>query len=302
MASVGSELKSEREKRNISLSQIAADTRISLRHLESLEEGRYKDLPGGMYNRAFLRAYCESLHLDQQELMRQYEAEISPLTDKAPKSKTRIPPKQSSFRFSSVILWSLMLLVSATGLFFSREWIAEVFYPYFSHSQTTNARFSSPTHPAVSSIETSVAEASSSNTLPIISPPDVSSASSAVSVPVPLSTSETPTPPTKIPVGGESIEALTNSAKALRLEIAGTEKCWISIDRDGQPAIRKLLEPGEVHTFAAAEKFLLILGNAGGVQLKINGKPAKPLGKSGEVIKLIIDEKNLSALIDQSAG
>jgi cytoskeletal protein RodZ len=253
-----------------------------------------------LYNRAFLRAYCESLHLDQQEIMRRYEAEILPLADRAPKSKVHIPPNQSSFKFSPVVIWSLMLLASATGLFFSRKWIAEVFSPYFAHPQATNVRFSSPTHPAGATIAAS-SEDSSSRTQSLPLPPDAST-STAATLPVPLSTSGTPTSSTEISVGEESIETLPNSAKALILEIAGTEKCWISIDRDGQPAFRKLLEPGEVHTFAAAEKFLLIVGNAGGVQLKINGKPAKPLGKSGEVIKLTIDEKNLSALIDQPAG
>ena len=51
MESVVSYLKSAREKQNVSLAQMAADIKISRHYLESLEEGRFKDLPGGMYNR-----------------------------------------------------------------------------------------------------------------------------------------------------------------------------------------------------------------------------------------------------------
>ena len=75
MESLSIELRSARERKNISLRQIADDTRISLRHLQNLEEGRYSELPGGMYNRAFLRAYCEYVGLDFNKMRDRYEAE-----------------------------------------------------------------------------------------------------------------------------------------------------------------------------------------------------------------------------------
>jgi len=62
------------------------------------------------------------------------------------------------------------------------------------------------------------------------------------------------------------------------------------------------MDPGEIQSLDANQQFLLIVGNAGGVHLKINGKPAKPLGKSGEVVKIFINEKNLQDLLDQTAG
>jgi hypothetical protein len=62
------------------------------------------------------------------------------------------------------------------------------------------------------------------------------------------------------------------------------------------------LQPGEVQSFDAAEKFQIVLGNAGGVRLKINGKPAKPLGKPGEVLKVLINEQNLQDILDKTAG
>ena len=62
------------------------------------------------------------------------------------------------------------------------------------------------------------------------------------------------------------------------------------------------MDPGDVQRLYATEQFFLILGNAGGVHLKINGKSAKPLGKPGEVVKILINEKNLHEYLDQSPG
>jgi len=299
MGSVASDLKSERQRRNVSLAQIAADTRISLHYLESLEEGRYNDLPGGMYNRAFLRAYCERLNLNQQEILNRYEAEISPPPDRLPKSKIHIHSKDTSLKPSPVLIWSLMLLFSATGLFFSRKWIAAVFSPYFSRKQTAIVprELVKPPAPSIAK-ETpspSIAQipATENPSLPTtIEPPDSNPpAPPAASVSLPANQ-------TAVEPGEQTV----SSQALLKLEIAISQKCWVSIDRDGNRVFRRIMEPGEAQSFSANEQFLLIVGNAGGIHLKINGKPAKPLGKSGEVVRILIDEKNLKDLLDQTAG
>jgi cytoskeletal protein RodZ len=277
MGSVASELKSEREKRKISLAQIAADTHISLRHLESLEEGRFGDLPGGMYNRAFLRAYCATLNLDQQEIIQRYEEEVSSFPGKPPKFKVQIPAQDSRLKPSPLVIWSLTLLVSATGLFFSRRWITAVFSPYFYHTPARTVRFEPKPQPA--------------GNFP--APADSSIAAHAVFSPTPSQKNSTP---------AESALSSHAPASPLQLEISVTEKCWVSVERDGALAFRKLMEPGEAQSLNASEEFLLIIGNAGSVHLKINGKPVKPLGKQGEVIKFLINTRNMLDLIDQTVG
>lgn len=62
------------------------------------------------------------------------------------------------------------------------------------------------------------------------------------------------------------------------------------------------MEPGEIQQLYASEQFSIIVGNAGGVQMKINGKPAKPLGKPGEVAKILINEGNLQDYLVQTPG
>jgi cytoskeleton protein RodZ len=279
MESVGSELKSEREKRKITLAQIAAETRISLRYLQSLEEGRYGDLPGGIYNRAFLRAYCESIHLDQREIIRRYEEEVAPHPEKPPKHRQQLlPSANASFKLNPVVVWSLMLLISATGVFLSRKWIAEVFSPYVSHAPAVAPGAEPSTAPDSKSTEAFHSSSASRTASAVLGPKAMVSDSQDASL------------------------SSKDPMSSLRLELAATETCWISVDRDGRPAVRKIMEPGEVQSFSAAQKFFVVVGNAGGVHLKINGKPARQLGESGKVIRLLINDTNLPNLIDQTAG
>ena len=60
----GEELKVQRERRGISLDDVAVSTRVSLRHLSALEEGRFKDLPGGVFSRGIVRSYAERCGLE----------------------------------------------------------------------------------------------------------------------------------------------------------------------------------------------------------------------------------------------
>lgn len=273
MESIASELKAQRENRKISLSQIAADTRISLRHLQSLEEGRFNDLPGGMYNRAFLRAYCESLNLDQAEILRRYEAEVLPHPEKPAKSKSHIP---STFRIHPVMIWSLMLVVSGTGIFLSRKWIGAVFSPYFSGSSGAQVSNLPPKQPEAAPQRAPLPA-------PLPEPAEVEAAAPDAAAGALPATAPTP-------------------AAGFRLEVTAKEKCWVSINSDGSPVFSRVIEPGETQSFSAAQSLSIKVGNAGGVSLRINGKSAKPLGKPGEVINLLINETTLPDLIDRSAG
>ncbi len=299
MGSVASDLKLERQKRNISLAQIAADTKISLHYLESLEEGRYSELPGGIYNRAFLRAYCERLNLNQQEILNRYEAEISPPMEKLPKAKIHLNQKNAALRPNPVLIWSLMLLISATGLFFSRHWISEVFSPYFSRKSAAPIAQELNRYPAPAAQTQKAPSPVGQSTVPEETPQSIQAQPTDSTPPVAQSAAS-PSAPIQQPV--EPAPASTPSASPLRLEIGISQQCWVSIDRDGSPVLRKLMDPGEIQTLDANQQFLIVLGNAGGAHLKINGKPAKPLGKPGEVVTIQINEKNLQDFLDQTAG
>ena len=73
MVSLGEQLKRERELREISLREIADSTKISVRFLEGIENDNYRILPGGVFNRNFLRAYASFIGLDPEIIVRKYQ-------------------------------------------------------------------------------------------------------------------------------------------------------------------------------------------------------------------------------------
>jgi cytoskeleton protein RodZ len=300
MGSLAADLKTERQKRNTSLAQIAADTRIGLHYLESLEEGRYENLPGGMYNRAFLRAYCESLHLNQPEIMQRYEVEVAAPMDKLPKPRVHIPQTSSSLKPNPVLIWSLALLISAIGIFFSRNWIAAVFSPYFSRRPAASLPHELAQKPVPAPSAPSASPEGIQPAEPSAAPVDTLPGSSSL---IPATAQTEPAPPTIIAKAAVSPDSAPPPLQSsLQLEVGVTQQCWISIEQDGTRSFRKLMNPGDVQHLYASERFFIIAGNAGGVQLKINGRPVKSLGKPGEVVKILINEKNLQDYLDQSAG
>ncbi len=63
---IGRELRQERERRQITLEDMARVTRISVRHLQSLEADLFDELPGGVIRKGILRSYCQHLGLDAE--------------------------------------------------------------------------------------------------------------------------------------------------------------------------------------------------------------------------------------------
>jgi transcriptional regulator with XRE-family HTH domain len=72
MASLGQDLKRERELRGISLKEISSSTKISLRFLQALEEDRLDILPGSFFIKAILKAYAKFIGLEEDYVLNKY--------------------------------------------------------------------------------------------------------------------------------------------------------------------------------------------------------------------------------------
>lgn len=77
MASFGDTLKRERELREITLREISDATKINVRYLEALEENRFDSLPGGLFNKGFIRAYSTYIGVDGEAMVNCYLQEIA---------------------------------------------------------------------------------------------------------------------------------------------------------------------------------------------------------------------------------
>lgn len=111
----GEHLKREREMRGVTLEEISAATRISMRFLEALEKEQWGSLPGGIFNRGFIRAVARFLGLNEESLIAEYALETHDRPQVAVWANTPSPPKRA--RLATL----LALLVVALG---AGGWVA----------------------------------------------------------------------------------------------------------------------------------------------------------------------------------
>ena len=71
-ATIGEQLRLAREGRGIPLREISDQTRISMHYLEAIESNDYKRLPGGIFNRSFVKAYAKYVGYDEKEALEGY--------------------------------------------------------------------------------------------------------------------------------------------------------------------------------------------------------------------------------------
>lgn len=126
MVSLGEELKRERELREISLREISEATKISIRILEAIEKNNFRALPGGIFNRNFLRAYAEFIGIDSENVVRKYHQQFDTLEENlAPTPGTAVgyqePVEKKSSKTLPIVLMLILLVVAVAFFFFNRH-------------------------------------------------------------------------------------------------------------------------------------------------------------------------------------
>jgi cytoskeletal protein RodZ len=71
--SLGEELRRAREARGVSLREVSEHTRITMRHLEAIEADDFKQLPGGIFNKSFVKSYARDIRFDERRALELYE-------------------------------------------------------------------------------------------------------------------------------------------------------------------------------------------------------------------------------------
>ncbi len=90
------------------------------------------------------------------------------------------------------------------------------------------------------------------------------------------------------------------SGDSLVLTMTAQADCWVEVRADGATLVNRVLAQGESQTFEARGEIVLSVGNAGGLSIRVNDRPALPLGRSGEVRKnIVITRQNLPDLVEQ---
>ncbi len=70
--SLGEKLRQAREERDISISEVAEQTRISALYLEAIEKNDYRTLPGGIFNKGFVKSFAKYVGVDEHEALQDY--------------------------------------------------------------------------------------------------------------------------------------------------------------------------------------------------------------------------------------
>src|SRR2546427_238813 len=116
MTNFGATFKRARESKGISIEQIAGETRISARFLLAIEAEEFHILPGGIFNRGFIRAYAEKVGLDPDQAFADYER-LTPIREisETPTTVTASPQKMDK-RLYPLAIGGLILLIAIVYL------------------------------------------------------------------------------------------------------------------------------------------------------------------------------------------
>jgi len=274
MSDFGGKLRLARERRGVSLRQIAANTKISVAVLEALERNDISKLPGGIFSRAFVRSYAIEVGLDPektvQEFLERFDSQPPVSTAEA---HTAVPEEESSFesqqRMAHVVLTLVLISVPLIGVVL-----------YFTMRAPRPA---APPAPAAT------AEPAPAPSPPPEAGPPASTAPGPVAAPSPS------VPPTRPPAGAPANQAAT--ATPMTLAVHPNGDCWVKLTVDGRTVLSRLMHAGETEVRQVRDTAVIDVGNAGTFAFSIDGREGKPLGADGQVRTARITRETLPQYI-----
>lgn len=285
MERIQSLLKETRERKGITLKDVEAETRIPLHYLEMLEGGGdSRFLADQMYLIPALRTYAAFLGLNPATAVAQFVTDLQRIeasanrSERAPEPSAQRPPPS---RFLSRAVF-LLLFISILAFVWQYSEI-ESWWPSEDDSASPSlARRPASDSPAAPALWTEPSPSSSPSSPGETETAEVSPALPAVSpslAPTPQAESSpelsSPSPPSPAPEAPHI------------LRVRATERTWMRVTIDEQRPKDFLLKPGQEVEWTAQDGFTLTVGNAGGIQLSLDGQPLPPLGKSGQVLRNI---------------
>jgi cytoskeletal protein RodZ len=279
----GQYLREARERRGVTLRQIAVSTRISLRTLEALENNEIRKLPGGIFSRAFVRTYAHEVGLDPDETVRRFlqQFPVDDVTQGSPlvaDVDMQLEDEQDRQRQRNGLLIAL-----AVGL----PLVALIVYFAFSSRRPVTA--------AANANSSESSPASASDTARPGAPADSSAARTSSSSPSPASSSATGS--ATAPAGSAPSAAQAAAAAAtdgLRVVIQPSGACWVRVTADGAVKFQGVLQRGEQQAIDARDSIFLEVGDASMFAFTLNGRPGKSLGGPGKVVRAQIRRSSVA--------
>jgi cytoskeletal protein RodZ len=261
MDQLGEDLKRAREAAGLSLRDMESRTKISVTALEALERNDFSRLPGGIFGRAFVRAYATEVGEDPDEVVTRFVAVLAQSEREAAERRAARQPEitQDDRQFlerqrRAVVLLRVALVVAVVALTALAAWRIRVM-------------LTEPEAP----IE------------------DVAPAPVAIVPPEPADPV-----PDRLPAAG--VSGAISDVMAVEFDLVGD--CWISMSIDGAAPVARLYREGEHQRIEVSSEVLLDVGNAGALRLTIDGRPARSLGGDGARVRTRITLDNRATFVE----
>ena len=242
MATLGQQLKQSREEKNISLQEIAESTHISVRFLQAIENDAYDVLPGGVFNRAFVRKFARQVGFDEEQAVNLYQEQWQEQGGEPERGyQLGIEEFETRQTTGNGLLLSVVALI-VLGAF------AYAAYLYFNPSV--------PDSGGGAVARLGVSPSPTPTPTPAASPSPSPGGS-----PTPDG-SPTPSPSPESPAG------------AMRVQLtAPIEDVWIKVKTDNKEAEQMTLQRGQSREFDASEKIVFLsIGRVQSLKVAINGR------------------------------
>lgn len=268
----GEELRREREMREVSREQLAAATKVSLRQILALETGRFENLPACVFSRGFVRSISAYLGLDTDRMVAGFRNVYENWEEEEAKRKAQLPTTTASLRLSRPRR-AVSSDTTVRGLAIAAALALLTGGAAFLKSRGSDAKKTAP----ASAIPVSRALTGPAS---LALPPAIAAATVA------------------LPSGGPGpARATTSSAdfsSLTTLTLSFKEDCWAEVLVDGKVAVRGLFQKGTKREFRSGGTFTLTLGNAGVVEVAVDGRALQPIGGQGQTVKNYVIDRGVA--------
>jgi cytoskeleton protein RodZ len=294
-------LRQQREALGLDLDDAAAALKIKPGYLAALEAGRPDLLPGPAYAIGFVRAYGDHLGLDGSEILRRFKAE-SAVLDTKPDLAFPMPLGERSIPGGKMLMVALILALCGYGTWY-----------YVSTSERSRPERVPQLPPDLAALAVGVprgeptaepsapppaTEADLAATPPAPGPATVESAPAedkAGALNAPAAVVATPAAPAGVPQADapHTYGAVDGTA---RIVVRATADSWVQIrSTDQAPLFTRVLKAGETYLVPDRPGVSMRTGNAGGLEITVDGKPTAAVGPNGAVRTVPLEPQALLA-------
>ncbi len=289
---IGNELRDMRMGAGRALKDIAAELRIRADHLRAIEEGRYELLPGPPYAAGFIRSYANHLGFDGSEIVAHYREETS-ARDPSSRLVFLEPVNEGRMPAAPIVIVSALagVLILMAWIVFSRgDQVPFVHVVELPERLALLVDGGAGTE-ASTGVAATLDQAAEQNAASAISLTEAESATD--SLPAGEDENTAPqTPPENDEALIESRAQPSGAAQAAafgigsRITIRARNDAWTLVRVTGQePLFEGVLRAGETIRVPNHKGLLISTGNAGGLEIAVDGTAVAALGPVGGVMR-----------------